>query len=66
MIEEAFVCYEKGTHNSRGFGFVTFVNKDDYKKCLETPVLKEEMFELRCSAVSLGKADDRRDRRSRR
>ena len=58
-MEEAFICYEKGTHNSRGFGFVTFAMKADYDKCLEKPVKQGDGFEIRCSPISLSKGDDR-------
>lgn len=59
VVEEAFICYEKGTHNSRGFGFVTFAMKADYDKCLENPVKQGDGFEIRCSPISLSKGDDR-------
>ncbi|CBK20974.2 uncharacterized protein [Blastocystis hominis] len=45
-IEEAFVCFEKGTQNSRGFGFVTFAKKEDYDKILEPATREEEAKSL--------------------
>ncbi|KAK8827011.1 hypothetical protein WA577_007512 [Blastocystis sp. JDR] len=61
-LEEAFICYEKGTRKSRGFGFVTFVNKKDFDKCLETPRKQGDGFEVVCAKVSLTVSDDRHKR----
>ncbi|KAK8823093.1 hypothetical protein WA538_002244, partial [Blastocystis sp. DL] len=58
-IQEAFICYEKGTQISRGFGFVTFVSKADYDKCLESGTIPGDGFEIQCSPISLSKSEDR-------
>lgn len=58
-IEEAFVCFEKGTQNSRGFGFVTFAKKEDYDKILEPATREEDGFTLTISKVALTAPDDR-------
>ncbi len=61
-VEEAFVCFEKGTRRSRGFGFVTFVNKKDFETCLETPRKQADGFEVVCAKVSLTVPEDRHKR----
>ena len=58
-IEEAFVCFEKGTQNSRGFGFVTFAKKEDYDKILEPATREEDGFTLTISKVALTAPDER-------
>lgn len=60
-LEEAFVCFEKGSVRSRGFGFVTFVNKKDYEKCLANPVIERDGCRITCSKVS--KTSEGRPRR---
>ena len=62
-LEEAFVCFEKGSVRSRGFGFVTFRYKKDYEKCLLTPVMERDGFTITCSKVS--KTSESRLRRNR-
>ena len=58
-IEEAFVCFEKGTQVSRGFGFVTFAKKEDYDKILEPATREEDGFTLTISKVALTAPEDR-------
>ena len=56
------MCFEKYTGQSRGFGFVTFVNKEDYERCLENPIIEGDGFTLTIAKV--GKPSDSRSRKS--
>lgn len=58
-IEEAFVCFEKGTQISRGFGFVTFAKKEDYDNILEPATREEDGFTLTISKVALTAPEER-------
>ena len=53
------MCFEKGTQISRGFGFVTFVKKEDYENVLEPSTRVEDGFTLTISKVALTAPEDR-------
>ena len=58
-VSSANIITDRETGRSRGFGFVTFVSKADYDKCLESGTIPGDGFEIQCSPISLSKSEDR-------